>query len=124
MANLRAKPDLRTVTIAVVRDHKEAQRVQEKLRTAGIQSYLAAERSYPVDKRSHREMRAVKVQVGRAEVQRALSVLRVANLSSRAELKTPKARNWRPGWLTDESPRVAAIAAIAAIVGTLILFLS
>jgi hypothetical protein len=124
MANTRAKPDLRAVTIALVRDHKEAQRLQDKLRSAGIESFLAAERSYALDKSTNRERRAVKIQVGRTDVQRALRALGTANPAAGTRVARPKARIRRPRWLTDGNPIVAVIVIISVIIAALILFLT
>jgi len=124
MANLRAKPELRTVTIALVRDHKEAQRVQDKLRSSGVESFLAAERSYAPGKSTSRERRAVKIQVGRTDVQRALNILGTANLAARPEVAGRKARSRRPRWLTNDNPIVPVIVAISVVIAALILFLT
>jgi hypothetical protein len=124
MANLRAKPELRAVTIALVRDHGEAQRVQDKLRSAGIESFLAAERSYALGKSTNRERRAVKIQVGRIDVQRALSILGAANLTAKPEVAGRKTRSRRARWLTGDNPIVPVIVAIAVIIAVLILFLT
>jgi hypothetical protein len=123
MANLRAKPELRTVTIALVRDHKEAQRVQDKLRLAGIESVLAAERSYALGK-TNREHRAVKIQVGRTDVQRALSILGTANHTAKSGLAGRKTRARRARWLTGDNPITPVIVALAVITAALILFLT
>jgi hypothetical protein len=124
MSNLRAKPDLRTVTISVVRDHAEAQRVQDKLRSVGIESCLAAERSYAVDKSINREMRAVKVQVARTDVQRALETLRIANLASRPQARVERTRQWQSQSFTVGNPIVPVIVVICLIIAALVLFLT
>jgi hypothetical protein len=121
MANLRAQPGLRTVTIALVRDHKDARRIQDKLRFAGIESFLATEPSYSLNKPANRERRAVKIQVGRADVQRALGILGAANLGPRSEA-AGGGRNLR--WLAGENPIVPVIVVISILVAAAILFLT
>jgi hypothetical protein len=121
MANLRAKPGLRAVTIALVRDHKDARRIQERLGSAGIESFLATEPSYTLNKPAHRERRAVKIQVGRADVQRALIILGSVHLGATTEAAGHKLR-FR--WLAHGNPIVPVIVAISVLVGALILFLT
>ena len=75
MPNTQAKPDIRTVTIAIVRKGAEAQRIQKKLQSEGIESFLATERSFAINKSKSKELGAVKVQVGRSDVQRALNAV-------------------------------------------------
>jgi hypothetical protein len=148
MAGTRAKPDLRTVTIAIVRDGAEAQRMQGKLKSAGIESFLTSERSYAV-KKSHdlreqhqsrlirpladavpasKESAAVKVQVARPDVQRALGILGSVNLagssSSRTAVAGHKVRKLRPQLLKDRDPTVSIIVVIFILVAALILSLS
>jgi hypothetical protein len=128
MANTQAKPDLRIVTIAIVRKGAEAERIQDKLKSAGIESFLATERSFAINKSRSKELGAVKVQVGRSDVQCALSILGAANLaaspSSGAEVAGRRALNPRHLLLKDSDPTVPALVVIAVIVAALILFLS
>jgi hypothetical protein len=123
MANLKAKPELRAVTIALVRNRKEAERVQDKLRAAGVESALAAESSYAMDKGTSRERRAVKIQVRRSDVQRALIILGGANMATTTAAnasETPRASRW----LTAGNPIVATVATLSVIIAALVLFLT
>jgi hypothetical protein len=124
MANLKAKPELRAVTIALVRNRKEAERVQDKLRAAGVESALAAESSYAMDKGTSRERRAVKIQVRRSDVQRALIILGGANMATTTTAanasETPRASRW----LTAGNPIVATVATLSVIIAALVLFLT
>ena len=128
MANTQAKPDLRTVTIAIVRKGAEAERIQKKLESEGIESFLATERSFAINKSKSKELGAVKVQVGRSDVQRALRILGTANLttspSSGAEVKGRKARNPITRLVDELDPRLQTIVVIAVIIAALVLFLS
>jgi hypothetical protein len=128
MANTQAKPDLRTVTIAIVRKGAEAQRIQKKLASEGIESFLATERSFAINKSKNKELGAVKVQVSRSDVQRALRILGAANLTvspnSGGEVKGRKARNPITRWVEQLDPRLQTIVVIALIIAALILFLS
>lgn len=128
MANTQAKPELRAVTIAVVRNHPEAQQIQAQLKAAGVESFLIAEPSYALDKSTTQELSAVKVQVRRADVQRALSILGSANLAasrgSGTEATGPKTRNPHARWFEDLNPTVSAIVVVFVILAALILFLS
>jgi hypothetical protein len=138
MASTRAKPELQTVTIAIVRNGTEAQGMQSKLKSAGIESFLTAERSYAVKKShdagvpraaaAHKESAAVKVQVARSDVQRALSILGAANLAespkSAPEVAGRKARNPGPRPLKERDPTVPIIVVAFVIAAALILSLS
>ena len=128
MPNTQAKPDLRAVTIAIVRKGAEAQRIQKKLKSEGIESFLATERSFAINKSKSTELGAVKVQVGRSDVQRALRILGAGNLSASphpgAEVKGRKARNPITRLVEELDPRLQAIGVIAIIIAALILFLS
>ena len=127
MANTQAKPDLRTVTIAIVRKGAEAERIQKKLKSEGIESFLATERSFAINKSRSKELGAVKVQVGRSDVQGALRILGAANLaaspSSGAEVKGRKASNPITRLVEELDPRLQTIVVIAVIIAALILFL-
>ncbi|HEY7554065.1 MAG TPA: hypothetical protein VIH18_04595 [Candidatus Binatia bacterium] len=129
MANTQAKPDLRIVTIAIVRKGAEAQRIQDKLKSAGIESFLATERSFAINKSRSKELGgAVKVQVRRSDVQSALRILGAVNLaassSSWAEVAGRKSPNPRLLLLKDSNQTVPALVVIAVIIAALILFLS
>ena len=128
MPKTQAKPDLRTVTIAIVRKGSEAQRIQKKLESEGIESFLATEQSFAISKSKSKELGAVKVQVGRSDVQRALKILAAANLtaspSSRAEVKGRKAGNPITRLVKELDPRLQTIVVIAVIIAALVLFLS
>jgi hypothetical protein len=138
MAGTRAKPELRTVTIAIVRDGAQVQAMQSKLKAAGIESFLTSERSYVV-KKAHdlgrhvvppgKEKGAVKVQVARADVQRALAVLGAAPAAApapapRAQLAMRKSRQAIPRLLKDRDPTVPAIVVVFILVAALILSIS
>jgi hypothetical protein len=127
MPNTQAKPDLRTVTIAIVRKGTEAERIQKKLESEGIKSYLATERSFAINKSKSKELGAVKVQVGRSDVQPALRILGAANLTaspdSGAEVKGRKARNRITRLVEELDPRLPTIVVIAVIIAALILLL-
>jgi len=128
MANTRAKPELRSVTIAVVRNRSAGQQIQAKLKSAGIESFLTAERSVAIYRASDKGIGAVKVQVGRSAVQHALKVLGAANLTasanSGAEVKVRTARNPITRLVEELDPRVQTILVIAVIIAALVLFLS
>jgi hypothetical protein len=136
MGSTRAKPELRTVTIAIVRDGAEAQTMQSKLTSAGIESFLTSERSYVV-KKSHdlgarrpapagSEKGAVKVQVPRPDVQRALGILGAANVaapiqSSSIQVAGRKSREVTSRLLRDRDPTVPIIVVVFVIVAGVIL---
>ena len=148
MAGTRAKPDLRTVTIAIVRDGAEAERMQDKLKSAGIESFLTSERSYAVKKSqdlraqhqsrlirplahaapASKESAAVKVQVARHDVQRALGILGGVNSTSiptaKAEMAGHKIHKLRLHLLKDRDPTVSVIVVVFVLVAALILSLS
>jgi hypothetical protein len=138
MASTRAKPELRTVTVAIVRDGVEVQAMQSKLTAAGIESFLTSERSYAVKKSqdfraqpiapSSKEAGAVKVQVARSDVQRALSVLGAANgpvnLNSAIEVGRDKAGKVAPRLLKDRDPTVPIIVVVFILAAVLILSIS
>jgi len=128
MANTQAKPDLRIVTIAIVRKGAEAQRIQDKLKLQGIESFLATERSFAINKSRSKELGAVKVQVSRSDVQRALSILGAASHAASpifgAEVAGRKFLNPRLQRLKDSDSTVPALVVIAVIVAALVLFLS
>ena len=127
MANTQAKPDLRTVTIAIVRKGAEAERIQKKLESEGIESFLATERSFAINTSRSTELGAVKIQVGRSDVKGALRILGAANLaaspSSGAEVKGRKASNPITRLVEELDPRLQTIVVIAVIIAALILFL-
>jgi len=127
MPNTQAKPDLRTVTIAIVRRGAEAERIQKKLKSKGIESFLATERSFAINKSRGKELGAVKIQVGRSDVKGALRILGAANLaaspSSGPEVKGRKARNPMTRLVEELDPRLQTIVVIAVIIAALILFL-
>ena len=127
MANTQAKPDLRAVTIAIVRKGAEAERIQNKLKSEGIESFLASERSFAINKSGSKELGAVKVQVGGSDVQRALRILGAANLAaspnSGTGVKGRKARNPITRLVEKLDPRLQPIVVIAVIIAALILFL-
>lgn len=128
MPNTQSKPDLRTVTIAIVRKGAEVQRIQKKLESEGIESFLATERSFAINKSKSAELGAVKVQVSRADVQRALRILGAVNLTANpnpgAEVKGRKASNRITRLVEKLDPRLQTIVVIAVIIAALILFLS
>jgi hypothetical protein len=149
MAGTRAKPELRTVTIAIVAEGTEAENMQNKLRSGGVESFLASETSYVI-KKSHegtqhqarfirslpdaaastKQRGAVKVQVARADVERALSILGAANLAinpgagSRPDFPDLKARKASPGMLGARDPTVPIIVVAFVLIAVLILSLS
>ena len=139
MGSTRAKPELRTVTIAIVRDGAEAQAMQTKLTSAGIESFLTSERSYAV-KKGHdlgarraaplgNEKGAVKVQVARSDVQRALGVLGATNVaapipSSTTQVAGRESRGIRSRLLRDRDPTVPVVVVVFVMVAVLILAIS
>jgi hypothetical protein len=148
MAGTRAKPELRTVTIAIVAEGAEAERMQGKLRSAGIESFRTSEASYAA-KKSHngggqqrrrlippmtdaepvtRQTGAVKIQVARADVERALNVLGATNLSARplSKLKSSDSHSGKPKprLLSARDPTVPIIVVVFVLVAALILSLS
>ena len=139
MASTRAKPELRTVTIAIVRDGAEAQAMQSKLTSAGIESFLTSERSYVV-KKAHdlgarragppgNEKGAVKVQVARSDVQRALGILGAANDAAPGpapsiQVAGRNSRKVTPRLLKDRDPTVPIIVVVFVLVAALILSIS
>ena len=128
MPNTQAKPDLRAVTIAIVRKGAEAERIQRKLKSEGIESFLATERSFAINKSKSTELGAVKVQVGRSDVQRALRILGATNLaaspSSGTEDTARKARYSPLGPLKDRDLIISAIVVVFIVIAALILLLS
>lgn len=138
MASTRAKPELQTVTIAIVRNGAEAQGMQTKLKSAGIESFLTSERSYAVKKShdagvphaaaAHKESAAVKVQVARSDVQRALSILGASSVAesptSVPEVAGREARKLSPRPLKDRNPTVPIMVVVFVIAAVLILSLS
>jgi hypothetical protein len=128
MATLQHKPDVRTVTIAIVRNQNEARRIQDNLKSEGIESALTAERSVATAKSTKQELGAVKVQVARSDVQRALRTLGAKNTAGRgnseaqvAGRKTPILRSHK---LAGRDPTVPAIVVVFILLAALILFLS
>jgi hypothetical protein len=128
MATLQHKPDVRTVTIAIVRNQKEARRIQDNLKAEGIESTLTAERSVATAKSAKQELGAVKVQVARSDVQRALRTLAAKNTDDRGKTEaqvtgqnTPTLRSRK---LARRDPTVPAIVVVFILIAALILFLS
>jgi hypothetical protein len=147
MAGTRAKPDLRTVTIAIVGDGAAADRMQAKLKAAGIESIVTSERSYTVKKPPdgavqhqpwatrpaasgprNREAGAVKVQVAHSDVQRALGILGAGHraVTPVSEVRIPERRTTdvRPRPLKERDPTVPTIVVAFIILAALILFLT
>jgi hypothetical protein len=138
MGSTQAKPELRTVTIAIVRDGAEAQAMQTKLTSAGIESFLTSERSYAV-KKGHdlaarraaplsNEKGAVKVQVARSDVQRALRILGAtlaASIpSSTTQVAGRESRGSSSRLLRDRDPTVPIVVVIFVMMAVLILAIS
>jgi hypothetical protein len=139
MASTRAKPELRTVTIAIMREGAEVEAMQSKLLAAGIESFLTSERSYVV-KKSHdlrarqapppgKEKGAVKLQVARSDVQRALSILGAGNVPAPVpapgiEVPGRDLRKTTPRRLKDRDPTVPIIVVVFVLVAALILSIS
>jgi uncharacterized protein with PIN domain len=127
MANTQQKPDVRAITIAIVRDQPEARRIKERLKSEGIDCVLTAERSVATNKLTKRVSGAVKIQVRRPEVQRALSILGAKNnagiRNTGAQDSAPPIRKLRGHRLDARNPAVQAIVVLFILVAALILYL-
>lgn len=75
MANTKAHPELRKISIATVRSRQDATAIVRKLTEAGIESYLVEERSFATRLSARRQLGAVKVQVESRDIKRALQCL-------------------------------------------------
>ncbi|HEX2230449.1 MAG TPA: hypothetical protein VHM64_25235 [Candidatus Binatia bacterium] len=139
MGSTRAKPELRTVTIAIVRDGAEAQAMQTKLTSAGIESFLTSERSYAVKKGQDlgarrasalgNEKGAVKVQVARSDVQRALGVLGATQVGASipgpdTQLASRESRGISSRLFKDRDPTVPVVVVVFVMMAVLILAIS
>jgi hypothetical protein len=127
MANIQQRPDVRAITIAIVRDQSEARRIKERLKSQGIDCVLTAERSLVTNKPTKRVSGAVKIQVRQSEVQRALSILSAKNSAgsgnATAQGFAPPIRKLRTHRLDAHNPAVQAIAVLLILVVALILYL-
>lgn len=94
MPDLKQKPGVRGVTIAIVRNRQDALRIQQKLEAEGIECFQTQERSFATDRTTGGEVGAVKVQVDRSNVQPALRIL---SAKHNAEAGEPDAKSPRPG---------------------------
>lgn len=127
MPDLKQTPHIRAVTIAIVRNQQEALQIKQKLEAGGIECFQSGERSIATDKSTRRELNAVKVQVARSDVQRALSILSVKH---NAVAGKPHAKSAKKTNRTPRTPkRVAthstapAMAVALIILAAVILFL-
>ena len=127
MASIKAKPEIQTVTVAIVRNRDHGRRVQKVLGAHGIESFLTAERSFAVTRTKREERGAIKVQVRRSEVERAIKALgekrqsegpRPAQASEGVRLRAAPQRRENPRDLT-----IPAVVVVLLILGALVLFL-
>jgi hypothetical protein len=120
--------------------------MRSKLAAAGIESMLTSERSYALKKsqdlraqhqpllhpEAHgalgKEAGAVKLQVGRADVQRALSILGAQNVApvpgSSLEAARPKSAKASSRPLKDRDPTVPIILVVFTLLAALLLSIS
>lgn len=77
MANTKAQPELRKISIATVRSKKAAAVLVGKLRGAGIESFLVSEQSFSTGLGVRRSGAAIKIQVSSADIKRALQCLQL-----------------------------------------------
>lgn len=75
MANTKAQPELRKISIATVGTPKEAGVIVSKLSAANIASFLVEEKSFATGRSARRQMGAIKVQVESHDVRQALRCL-------------------------------------------------
>ncbi|MDH3445987.1 MAG: hypothetical protein OEN50_18825 [Deltaproteobacteria bacterium] len=128
MPNLKQRPDVRAITIAIVRNQKDALRIQQKLKGAGIECVQTAERSIATDKTTAVEIGAVKIQVARADVQRALNVLSATDDNRRRgkldeKSVKPRSRTSLSPAEPAGNPTVPAIVIAFIVLAALIIFL-
>lgn len=83
MANTKAQPELRKISIATVRTRKEAEALVGKLSDAGIESFLVEEKSFATGRSAQRQMGAIKVQVESRDVRQALHCLQTKEATQR-----------------------------------------
>jgi hypothetical protein len=127
MANIQQRPDVRAITIAIVGDQAEARRIKGRLKLEGIDCVLTAERSLATNKPTKRVSGAVKIQVRRSEVQRALSILGAKNNTGTgnvaAEVSAPPIRKLRVHRLDARNRSVQAVVVLLILLAALILYL-
>ena len=76
MAGAETKRELRQVTVATVRSQADAQRIRAVLDGEKIDSVIVSERAVATSRSEKRQLTAICVQVSRAQVARAVEVLR------------------------------------------------
>lgn len=90
MANTKAQPELRKISIATVRTRKEAGAIVSKLSDAGIESFLVEEKSFATSRSAQRQMGAIKVQVESRDVRQALHCLQTKEAPQRQLTGAPE----------------------------------
>ena len=121
MAGAETKRELRQVTVATVRSQADAQRIRAVLDGEKIDSVIVSERAVATSRSEKRQLTAICVQVSRAQVARAVEVLRAHSERARANpvVPSPAASPALPTAKTDSATwtMVPAAAAIALILG-------
>jgi hypothetical protein len=104
------------VTVATVRNRGEAQSIAAKLKGAGIESLVSMERVAQFPAPGSRWLGGTKVQVSRADVDRAVQVLQRARAGVMAQQAVGTNRSRAPRWRFDlDGWRGAVLAALAMI---------
>jgi hypothetical protein len=121
MAGAETKRELRQVTVATVRSLTDAQRIRAVLDGEKIDSVIVSESAVATSRSEKRQLTAICVQVSRAQVARAVEILRAHSERARAKpvVPGPAASPALPTAKTDSAARtmVPAAAAIALILG-------
>jgi hypothetical protein len=121
MAGAETKRELRQVTVATVRSLTDAQRIRAVLDGEKIDSIIVSESAVATSRSEKRQLTAICVQVSRAQVARAVEILRAHSERARAKpgVPSPAASKALPAAKTDSAARtmVPAAAAIALILG-------
>lgn len=81
MANAAEKPRVGNVTIATVASREKARRITARLEAVGIECFLIDERGSTVGGRGRLPFDCIKVQVDRANVERAVQSLRERDIN-------------------------------------------
>ncbi len=121
MPDLKQKPGVRGVTIAIVRNQQDALCIQQKLEVAGIECFRTQERSFATDRSTGGEVGAVKVQVDRSSVQSALNILSAKHNAVAGE---PHAKSAKKTSRTPRAPRRIAMHSTAPAITVALILLA
>ena len=123
MANAAEKPRVGNVTIATVASREKARRITARLEAVGIECFLIDERGSTVGGRGRLPFDCIKVQVDRANVERAVQSLRERDIndgvSFRPSESARRASRFRVGGWTRTLIEIMAMVGVALLLAKL-----